>query len=131
MAVSTAQHADVAQVLASVLGDVDGLRVVWWVSDATRPPAAVLGQPTIDYLDPDAPFCFATYTFPVSIVVNRNTDRDAQADLSRLTYQAAAALAAAEPDGIFSIEPTDARPSTTEVGGISLPSYLMYVRVRA
>lgn len=132
MAVTTNQTADVAQVLADIIGTVAGLRVASYVSDAARAPVAIIAQPEIDYGDSEAPFCFAVWTFPVAIVVNRNQDRDAQRDLSRYVTEAAVALDQAEPPaGIFDITPLTARPSTVTVAGQELPAYELRVRVRA
>lgn len=131
MAVTTAQTLDVAQVLADIIDTVDGLRVVWWVSDASRPPVAVIAQPEIDYGDPTAPFCFAAWTFPVAIVVDRNQDRDAQRKLSGFVSAVVVALADAAPDGVFDITPLTARPSVVTVAGTDLPAYELRVRVRA
>lgn len=132
MAVTAAQTADVAQVLEEIIAGVDGLRVSWWLSDASRPPVAVIAQPEIDYGDAEAPFCFAVWTFPVAIVVNRNQDRDAQRDLSRLVAEVAVALNQAEPPaGVFDITPITARPTTVAVAGQDLPAYELRVRVRA
>jgi hypothetical protein len=132
MAVTTAQTADVAQVLADIIGTVEGLRVTWWISDAARPPVAVIAQPEIDYTDPEAPFCFARWTFPVAIVVERANDRDAQRKLSAFVAAVAVALNDADPpDGVFDITPLTARPSTVAVAGTDLPAYELRVRVRA
>jgi len=132
MAVTTNQTADVAQALADVIDTVDGLRVVWWISDAARPPVAVIAQPEIDYVDASAPFCFASWTFPVVVVVNRNQDRDAQRELSRFVSEVAGALDdATPPAGVFDITPLTARPSTVTVAGADMPAYELRVRVRA
>ena len=132
MAVTTAQTVDVAQVLADIVGTVPELRVVWWVSDASRPPVAVIAQPEIDFGDPDAPFCFARWTFPISIVVERSNDRDAQRKLSYYVSAVAVALNDADPpDGVFDITPLTARPSVVTVAGTDLPAYELRVRVRA
>lgn len=131
MAVTATQTLDVAQILANVIGTVEGLRVAWWISDAARPPVAIIAQPEIDYADPEAPFCFAAWVFPVAIVVNRNQDRDAQTDLSRLVSEVAVALDDANPDGVFDLAPLTARPTTVAVAGTDLPAYELRVRVRA
>lgn len=131
MAVTTTQTTDVAQALGTALGAVTGLRTTWYVSDASRPPVAVIGQPDIDYTDQTAAFCNALWTFPVTIVVARNNDRDAQSDLSRYVNEVAIALRDANPDGVFSIEPLDARPTTVTISGQELPAYEMRVAVRA
>jgi hypothetical protein len=131
MVVSAAQAVDVTQALASVLCTVDGLRVYPYVADSTRPPAAVVGQPDIDFADPESGFCFATFTVPITIITTRANDRDAQADLSRLVWQVATALRGPEPPGVFSVEPQDARPIPVQVSGQELPGYLVTVRVRA
>jgi hypothetical protein len=131
MGVTTAQTYDVAQVLADLIGAVDDIRVVWWISDASRPPVAIIAQPEIDYADPDAPFCFATWLFPVAVVVNRNNDRDAQRDLSRLVNEVVLALDVPPPDGVHEISALTARPTTVAVSGQDLPAYELRVRVRA
>jgi hypothetical protein len=132
MAVTTAQTLDVANVLADIISTVEGLRVVSYVSDSSRPPVAVIAQPDIDYGDSEAPFCFASWTFPVAIIVNRNQDRDAQRELSRFVAEVAVALNDADvPAGVFDITPLTARPSTVTVAGTDLPAYELRVRVRA
>lgn len=131
MVVTTAQTADVAQALVDAIEAVPGLRATWYVSDASRPPVAVIAQPDIDYTEGSAGFCTAAWTFPVTIVVTRNNDRDAQRDLSRYVHDVALALDAAEPDGVFSIEPLDASPTTVTLSGQELPAYELRVLVRA
>lgn len=132
MSVTTNKTADVAQALATIIDTVDGLRVVWWLSDASRPPVAIIAQPEIDYAAPEVPFCFAAWTFPVAIVVNRSNDRDAQRELSDFVNAVALALDGAQvPDGVFDIQPLTARPSTVAVSGQDLPAYELRVRVRA
>lgn len=133
MPVSTATTLDVSQVLAACLADIPGLRVEAYLADKSRPPVAIIGQPTIDWLDPEAGFCWATWEFPVLIVVARNSDRDAQADLARLVQAVAAALDGADLTGagVFSIRPMDARPTVATIGGQDLPAYQLRVQVRA
>lgn len=131
MAVTTVLTENAAQVIADILDTVEGLRVTWYVNDNARPPVAVIGQPEIDYVDPESPFCFATWNFSVVIVVNRNNDRDAQRELSRFVSEAAIALNDAQPDGVFSVEPLTARPLTVTISGTELPSYELRVRLRA
>lgn len=131
MAVTAAQTVDVAAVLAEIIGTVDGLRVTSYVSDAARPPVAVVALPEIDYSDPEVPFCFAAWTFPVAIIVNRNNDRDAQRELSGFVAAVAVALNDAQPDGVFDISPLTARPTTVTVAGTDQPAYELRVRVRA
>lgn len=130
MAVTTAQTVDVAQVLGSLLETVDGLRPYWYVSDTVRPPAAVIGQPDIDFADAQSGFCAATWTFPVTLITSRANDREAQTDMSRLLMLIVAALAEPVP-GVFSVEPQDARPSAVTVAGQELPAYQMNIRIRA
>jgi hypothetical protein len=131
VAIPVAQAADVAQALVEALETVDGLRATWYVSDAARPPVAVVAQPEIDYTDSTAGFCAAAWTFPVTVVVTRNNDRDAQRDLSRFVNEVALALRDATPDGVLSIDPLDARPTTVTVSGQELPAYELRVVVRA
>ncbi len=104
----------------------------WWVSDASRPPVAIIAQPSIDYADTDAPFCFASWTFGIAIVVNRSNDREAQRELSRLVNEVALAIDTADaPAGVFDIAALDARPSVVSIAGTDLPAYELRVRVRA
>jgi hypothetical protein len=111
---------------------LDGIvRCYWYVSDAVRPPAVVIGQPAIDYLDTDSGFCAATWTFPLTLVVARNNDREAQLSLSRNLQAITSALDAADLAGTRSCEPVDARPLTVSISGQDLPGYAITVRVRA
>jgi hypothetical protein len=132
MAVTAVQAVDVSQVLATLLADVDGLRVEWFVSDKSRPPVAVIGLAAIDWQDPDAGFCFGTFEVPVTIITARSNDRDAQLELSRLVRDVANALnTAGDVPGVFSIDLLDARPTIATISGQELPGYLVRVRVRA
>jgi hypothetical protein len=111
---------------------LDGIvRCYWYVSDAVRPPAVVIGQPSIDYLDTLAGFCAATWTFPLTLVVARNNDREAQLALSRNLQAVTSALDNAALAGVRSCEPVDARPLTVSISGQELPGYAITVRVRA
>lgn len=131
MAVTTAQTIDVARVLAEALGDVDGLRVEWYPADKARPPVALVALAEIDYQDPEAGFCHATYTFPVTIVTARNNDRDTVTELYRLVGEVALALEHADGTGVFDISPLDARPTTVTINGQELPAYTVRVQVHA
>lgn len=134
MATTTVQTTDVATAMAELLAEVPGARTYAYVSDATRPPtgggAVVIGQPDLDFADQQSGFCACTWSFPITILVARDQDRQAQKQLSRLVFEVVSALSI-DVEGIFSIEPLDARPTTTDLGGVSLPSYLLNVRVRA
>jgi hypothetical protein len=135
MAVTTATTVDVAQVLSAALADVDGLRVEPRPSDKARPPVAIIAQPSIDYRDPEAGFCRATYEFPIAIVTASNNDRDAQLELWRLAD--AAALAVDRYDtggtGVFSMTVlrSDPLPGGVTIAGQELPAYQLRVQVRA
>lgn len=133
MAVTTATTVDVAQVLSAALADVDGVRVDWYVSDKSRPPVAVIGLPSIDWQDPESGFCWATWEFPVTIVTARNSDRDAQTELSRLVRDIANALNDYDTagTGVAFIATLDARPTAATISGQELPAYQMRVQVRA
>jgi hypothetical protein len=132
MAVTAAQSVDVSQALATLLADVDGLRVEWYVADKSRPPVAVIGLPYIDWQDPDSGFCWATFEVPITIITARSNDRDAQVELSRLVRDVANALnTPGVVPGIFSIDLLDARSGTASIAGQELPAYNMRVRVRA
>jgi hypothetical protein len=131
MAVSTQEIVDVAQALEGLLEGIDGLRVVWFVSDASRPPFANIGLPDIDYADQNSGFCAARWEFPVTLVVTRSNDRQSQRDLSRLLAEIVTTLNDADIEGVFSITPLDARPTTATVGGQDLPGYTLRVAVRA
>lgn len=130
MATTTTSTVDVAERLQELLDGIDGLRSYWYVSDTTRPPAAVIGQPDIDFLDNQSGFCTATWIFPVSVVVPRSNDREAQTQMSRLLMEITGALDTEVP-GLFSIEPVDARPIVVSIGQQELPAYVVNVRVRA
>jgi hypothetical protein len=130
MAITTAQTVDVAGALAALLRSVEGLRVHEFVVDTARPPCVVLGQPDLDFVDPDAGFCAATWSFPVNIITARSDAVAAQREMSQMLLDVVTALGADVP-GIFSIQPLDARPQIVSVNGAELPSYLLTVRVRA
>lgn len=133
MAVTAAQTVDVAQVLAAALAAVENLRVEWYAADKARPPAAVIGQPSIDWQDPDSGFCWASWEFPVLLVTARASDREAQVDLSRLVRDVAVALNEypTAGTGVSWIACLDARPTTATVSGQELPAYIVRVQVRA
>lgn len=134
MAVSTATTVDIASELETLLNGVDGLRVWRFVADSFRPPGAVIAMPSIDYADPDAGFCSATWTFGVSIIVARGSgggERAAQDLLARLVSDVAQVLNDAVVDGWFSVDVLTATPTSIDVSGQSLPAYNLAVRVRA
>lgn len=131
MAVTHATAVDVSQGLATALAGVDGLRVYGHVADIARVPCCVVQLPTIDYADPSGTFCQAVWTFPLLVVVARNQDTKAQADLSSFTNQVALALQDAEVPGLASIEPQLAVPSSVLISGQDLPAYVLRVLVRA
>ena len=91
----------------------------------------MIGQPDIDFIDPDASFCAATWTYGITVVTSRSNDRDAQTEMSRLLLDIVQALSATQPPGVFSVEALDARPIPVQVSGQELPGYLLTVRVRA
>jgi hypothetical protein len=131
MAVTDATTLDVSLVLSAALADIQGLRVMAYVADASRPPVAIIGQPAIDWADPEAGFCWATWEYPITIITARNSDKEAQAELARLVRDVANALKGPEPAGVFSIQPLDARPTTATISGQELPAYVVRVQVRA
>jgi hypothetical protein len=131
MATTTVETVDISQALATVLEDLDGLRVYWYVSDAVRPPAVVIMQPSVDYLDAQSHFCAATWTFPVVLCVTRANEREAQIALSKHLQLVTSALGSAQIPGVLSVDPVDARPTTVTVSGVDLPGYAINVRVRA
>lgn len=130
MSTTTKQTTDVAQAIASVLGDVEGLRVYTYVPDKAKAPCVVLGQPSIDFADQGAGFCTATWLFPCNVITTRANERAAQTEMSQLLLDIVTALDAEVP-GIFSIEPLDARPIQVAIGGQELPAYLLNIRIRA
>lgn len=131
MAVTTAATVDVSQALSACLAGVDGLRVDWFISDKSRPPCAIIGLPTIIWNDPESTFCWASWEYPISVVTARNSEREAQQELSRLVREVAAALSGPTPEGVFDIQLLDARPNTVSISGQELPAYLVRVQVRA
>jgi hypothetical protein len=132
MGTTTAQTTDVAGVLAGLIESVDGLRVYPYVADTVRPPAAVIGQPTLDFVDQSAGFCRATWLFPITIITTRSNERTAQAEMSKLLLEVVTALGGDAPGGVLSVEPLDARPLPgVAVNGQELPAYQLNVRIRA
>lgn len=131
MAVSGIQTVDLTETIAARLQEIDGLRVYPYVSDAVRPPSCVIAQPEIDWTDNLSGFCAATWTFPLTVVVPRNNDRDAQASLSRLVMEIANALVVDDVASGIYIEPVDARPISVNVSGTDLPGYALNIRIRA
>jgi len=130
VAVTTKAGADVAQALQAALSGVEGLRVSWYVADTARPPIAIIAQPTIDYTDQSAGFCAASWDFPITIIVSRNGDREAQLALSRLVSEIAQALQEDATPGVF-IAPISARPLAVNLAGQDVPAYELRALVRA
>lgn len=131
MSAPVATTVDVSQALATVLADLDGLRVYAHVADIARVPCVVIQLPTIDYADPSGGFCGAVWSYPLLIVTARNQDLDAQQRLSTYVNQVAQALWDVEVDGLQSIEPQLALPTTVQLSGQDLPAYTLRVLVRA
>jgi hypothetical protein len=132
MATTTVQTLDVSQALADLLGDIEGLRIYTYVADSFRPDGLIIGQPDIDWTDPTAGFCAATWSFPCTLIVSRNSDLEAQKTLSRLVSEIVIALTTTPvPEGLFSVEPQNARPTTVNTGGSDLPAYQVNVKIRA
>jgi len=130
MAVTTQQTVDVAGALAGLLRSVEGLRVHEFVIDTARPPCVVIGQPSLDFTDQGAGFCFASWLFPLHLITARNDAITAQREMSQMLHDVVGALNG-DVDGIFSIEPQDARPVTAAISGQELPAYLLNIRIRA
>lgn len=132
MATTTAQTTDVATVLHDLIQTVPGVRVYPYVADTIRPPAAVIGQPVIDFQDQSGGFCRAVWLFPVTLITTRSNERTAQAEMSQLLLDVVAALDGDAPGGIVSIEPLSARPLPgVAVNGQELPAYELSVQIRA
>jgi hypothetical protein len=131
MAGTTQQTTDVATVLHDLIKTVPNVRVYAYVADIVRPPAAVIGQPVIDFADQSSGFCRATWTFSVTLVTTRANERAAQAEMSKLLLDVVTALGGDAPE-VLSIEPLQARPlSGVAVNGQELPAYELSVRIRA
>jgi hypothetical protein len=132
MAVTTQQTTDVAGVLHGLIKSVEDLRVYPYVADTVRPPAAVIGQPTIDFTDADAGFCRASWLFPVILITTRSSERAAQAEMSKLLLDVVTSTKGDTPDWVLSVEPLDARPVPgVAVNGQELPAYQLNIRIRA
>jgi hypothetical protein len=132
MAGTTQQTTDVAAVLLGLITTVPGLRAYPYVADTVRPPAAVIGQPELDFTDVSSGFCRATFLFPVTLITTRSNERAAQAEMSKLLLDVVTALGGDAPDGVLSIEPLNARPlSGVAVNGQELPAYQLTIRIRA
>ena len=132
MATTTAQTTDVATVLHDLIKTVPGVRAYAYVADIVRPPAVVIGQPTIDFTDQTAGFCRAVWNFPVVLVTTRSNDRAAQAEMSKLLLDVVTALEGDTPADVLSVEPLTARPLPgVAVNGQELPAYELAVRILA
>lgn len=131
MAVTAVRLGDLSKSLATMLEAIEGLRVYSFVPDNFRPPGVIVALPAIDFRDNQSGFCRATWTFPLSLIVPRNSEREAQDALSRLLSDIVVALDADPPDGIFSVEPMDALTTSISVNGQDLPAYNLRVAVRA
>jgi hypothetical protein len=132
MSATTAQTTDVATVLHDLIKTVPGIRAYAYVADTVRPPAVVIGQPSIDFTDESAGFCRATWTFPLTLITTRSNERAAQAEMSTLLLDVVTALGGDVPDFVLSVEPLAARPLPgVAVNGQELPAYELSVRIRA
>lgn len=130
MAIGTATITDSAEILATVLDPIEGLRVYAYVADTFRPPGVVVGLPEVDYADPASGFCGATYDHALTVVVSRNQDREAQRELSRWVAAIASALRDADTPAGSAIELRSASPGPINVNGQEMPGYTMRVLVR-
>jgi hypothetical protein len=131
MVVTSVQTVDIASALEDVLSGVDGLRAYRYVADSVRVPAAVVALPTIDYADPESGFCTATWSFGISIIVSRSSDRASQDALSQMVSDVVQALDAAQLDGVLAVEVLSAVPTSITLNGQDLPAYTVRVQVRA
>ena len=130
MSTSTRQTTDIAGALQTMIETVPGLRVYPFIADTVRPPAAVIGQPSIDFTDQSGGFCRAVWTFQVTLVTTRANERAAQAEMSQLILDVVTALEGDAP--VLSVEPLEARPLTgVTVNGQELPAYALTIRIRA
>jgi hypothetical protein len=134
VAITVTQTTDISQVLADQLDDqIAGMRVEWYVADKTRPPVCVIGLPDIDWSDQMGGFCWTRWEFPLTVIVSRSNDREAQRELSRIVRDIAVALTQDSwtAAGIHDVTMLDARPTTATIGGQELPAYLVRVQVTA
>lgn len=132
MSGTTQQTSDVAGVLHGLIDSVQGLRVYPYVADTVRPPAAVIGQPEIDFQDPTAGFCKAVWMFPVTLITARANERAAQAEMSQLLLDVVTSLDGPVPQDVLSVEPLTAHPLPgVAVNGQELPAYQLNIRIRA
>jgi hypothetical protein len=131
MAGTALQTTDVAKVLQDLIeAGVPGLRVYPYIADTVRPPAAVIGQPSIDFADQSGGFCRAVWLFQVTLLTTRANERVAQAEMSQLILDVVTALEGDAP--VLSVEPLTARPLPgVAVNGQELPAYQLDVRIRA
>jgi hypothetical protein len=131
MAGTAQQTTDVAKVLQNLIeAGVPGLRVYPYIADTVRPPAAVIGQPVIDFADQSGGFCRAVWLFQVTLLTTRANERVAQAEMSQLILDVVTALEGDAP--VLSVEPLQARPLPgVAVNGQELPAYALSIRIRA
>jgi hypothetical protein len=123
----------VADALGMVLKEVPGLRVHAYLPDTFTPPGIVVGQPTVDFANPDAAFCWAVWDYPLTLVVARSSDRVAQQDLLNHLRGVVSALRANPTlsGNARTSQVTTATPGTVEVNGTALPMYSIAVSVYA
>jgi hypothetical protein len=116
----------VAEALADMIGKA-GFRVAWYVPDSFRPPGVVIGQPSVDFAGSPVTFCTALWRFPVTMIVPRASERDAQAALQDGLHTLVEALHGPAPAGVFQVRCTTADPVTAQVAGQELPGYTLNV----
>jgi len=123
---------DLSALLYDIIDALPNVRAYAFIADNVRVPAAVIGQPTLDFTDQSGGFCRAVWQFPVTVITSRSSERNAQAEMSRLLLDIVTALGAADPAEVLSLEPLTARPLPgVAVNGQELPAYQLDVRIRA
>lgn len=125
-----ANGGDIARGLATALSVIPDCRVHPISADEFRGPGLVVGLPSVSWEDPRT-FCGATYTYPVTAVSLRTTDRDAATELYRLVEAVGDILDANTNLGgvVNSSRLLTATPASVEVGGVSYPAYSLTVQV--
>lgn len=124
---------EVAEALASTLGSIQGLRTYAYMPDTFNPPGAVVGQPDILLDGVERTFCSALWDFPLHLVTNRTSERQAQSDLYGFLD---AIIKAVDQDPTLGdvaqqARVLDARPETVSVNGQEFPGYVIRTQVLA
>jgi len=124
---------DLAEALATLLGEILDIRVHPYPPDTFLPPGAVVGQPTLSWETDNRTFTAIQWTFPITLAVARPTEREAQMELLRMVEAVGDVLAeSADLGGLAqSTRLMSAAPAQVTASGIDYPAYLCSAEIIA